>query len=130
MHVQRSCGYSMRPTLSIADIRTMVSTAKAISPDIVVIVDNCYGEFTEAEEPGAVGADVVVGSLIKSPGGTLATGAPHCTSIHDTVSTSARRAPCTFGMMFAGRMQLFISAFCCLPSAEAQTHILHSRRLS
>jgi cystathionine beta-lyase family protein involved in aluminum resistance len=74
-HIQRSCGYALRPTLTVAEIAAIVSAVRTVSPDIIVTVDNCYGEFTEAVEPGAVGADLVMGSLIKNPGGTLATGA-------------------------------------------------------
>lgn len=69
--LQRSKGYMNRPTLSVDDIGRAVSVVKAIS-DAYVVVDNCYGEFTEEREPTAVGADLIVGSLIKNPGGGMA----------------------------------------------------------
>ncbi|RMZ52040.1 hypothetical protein APUTEX25_001234 [Auxenochlorella protothecoides] len=72
--LQRSCGYADRPTLSLEDIRRAVQVIKAQSPRVVVAVDNCYGEFTDTAEPGAVGADLCMGSLIKNPGGTLVPG--------------------------------------------------------
>ncbi len=68
-HIQRSCGYALRPTLSVADIGRAVQIIKAQDPSVLVLVDNCYGEFTEELEPCAVGADLCMGSLIKNPGG-------------------------------------------------------------
>jgi cystathionine beta-lyase family protein involved in aluminum resistance len=70
--VQRSRGYASRPALSIAEIGTLVGRVRANSPSSIIVVDNCYSEFVELREPSAVGADVVVGSLIKNPGGGLA----------------------------------------------------------
>ncbi len=70
--IQRSKGYQTRPTLSVARIGELISFIKEIKPDIICMVDNCYGEFTETKEPSDVGADLVVGSLIKNPGGGLA----------------------------------------------------------
>ena len=70
--IQRSKGYQTRPSLSIARIETAIKCVKEVNPDIVVMVDNCYGEFVELLEPSDVGADMVVGSLIKNPGGGLA----------------------------------------------------------
>lgn len=70
--IQRSKGYQTRPTLSVARIGELISYVKEIKPDILCMVDNCYGEFTESLEPTDVGADLVVGSLIKNPGGGLA----------------------------------------------------------
>lgn len=70
--VQRSKGYLNRRTLSVAEIGELVKRVKAIAPDAVVTVDNCYGEFTDTVEPTAVGADLIVGSLIKNPGGGMA----------------------------------------------------------
>lgn len=72
MTIQRSKGYQTRPTLSVARIGELISFVKKIKPDILVMVDNCYGEFVETIEPSEVGADMVVGSLIKNPGGGLA----------------------------------------------------------
>ncbi len=70
--VQRSKGYLNRKTLSVAEIGELVSFVKSISPETYVAVDNCYGEFTEETEPTAVGADMIIGSLIKNPGGGMA----------------------------------------------------------
>ncbi|MCH5253733.1 MAG: methionine gamma-lyase family protein, partial [Lachnospiraceae bacterium] len=70
--IQRSKGYQTRPTLSVAGIGELIRFIKSIKPDVICMVDNCYGEFVETIEPGDVGADMVVGSLIKNPGGGLA----------------------------------------------------------
>lgn len=70
--IQRSKGYQTRPTLSVKRIGELISFIKAIKPDVICMVDNCYGEFVETMEPSDVGADMIVGSLIKNPGGGLA----------------------------------------------------------
>ena len=70
--IQRSKGYQTRPTLSVARIGELIAFVKSIKPDVICMVDNCYGEFVETIEPTDVGADMVVGSLIKNPGGGLA----------------------------------------------------------
>ena len=70
--IQRSKGYAVRPTFSVKKIGELISFIKKIKPEIICMVDNCYGEFVEAFEPSDVGADMVVGSLIKNPGGGLA----------------------------------------------------------
>ncbi len=70
--IQRSKGYQTRPTFSVAQIGELISFIKARRPDVICMVDNCYGEFVEIIEPSDVGADMVVGSLIKNPGGGLA----------------------------------------------------------
>lgn len=70
--IQRSKGYQTRPTLSVAAIGELIAFLKGIKPDLICMVDNCYGEFVELQEPSQVGADMVVGSLIKNPGGGLA----------------------------------------------------------
>lgn len=70
--IQRSKGYQTRPTLSVERIGELISFIKDIKPDVICMVDNCYGEFVERIEPTDVGADMVVGSLIKNPGGGLA----------------------------------------------------------
>lgn len=69
--IQRSKGYATRPTLSVEKIGELISFIKSIRPDVLCMVDNCYGEFVEAIEPTDVGADMAVGSLIKNPGGGL-----------------------------------------------------------
>ena len=70
--IQRSKGYATRPTFSVPQIGELIAFCKQIKPDVIVMVDNCYGEFVEAIEPSDVGADMTVGSLIKNPGGGLA----------------------------------------------------------
>ena len=70
--IQRSKGYGWRPTYSAKDIGALIEFVKEISPETICIVDNCYGEFVETEEPTAYGADLIAGSLIKNPGGGLA----------------------------------------------------------
>ena len=72
IEIQRSKGYDVRPTLSVDKIGEVIKFIKGIKPDVICMVDNCYGEFVEAIEPSQVGADMVVGSLIKNPGGGLA----------------------------------------------------------
>jgi len=70
--IQRSKGYATRPTFSVKQIGELIAFVKNIKPDVICMVDNCYGEFVETIEPSDVGADMVVGSLIKNPGGGLA----------------------------------------------------------
>lgn len=70
--IQRSKGYATRPTLSVGRIGELIAFIKAIKPEVICMVDNCYGEFVETIEPTDAGADLVVGSLIKNPGGGLA----------------------------------------------------------
>lgn len=70
--IQRSKGYATRPTLSVKRIGELISFVKSLKPDVICMVDNCYGEFVERSEPTDVGADMIVGSLIKNPGGGLA----------------------------------------------------------
>lgn len=70
--IQRSKGYQTRKTFSVSEIGELISFIKSIKPDVICMVDNCYGEFVETIEPSDVGADLVVGSLIKNPGGGLA----------------------------------------------------------
>lgn len=70
--IQRSKGYQMRPTFSVSQIGELIAFVKSVKPDVICMVDNCYGEFVETVEPSDVGADLTVGSLIKNPGGGLA----------------------------------------------------------
>lgn len=72
LYLQRSRGYSLRPALMITDLEALIAAAKAVNPGLIVLVDNCYGEFMEPNEPTAIGADLIAGSLIKNPGGGLA----------------------------------------------------------
>ncbi|MBP1999711.1 cystathionine beta-lyase family protein involved in aluminum resistance [Paenibacillus shirakamiensis] len=70
--IQRSRGYDWRSSFTVQDIKEMIKRVKQIKPDVIVFVDNCYGEFTEEHEPTQVGADLIAGSLIKNPGGGIA----------------------------------------------------------
>jgi len=70
--IQRSKGYATRPTFSVTQIGELIAFCKSVKPDVLIMVDNCYGEFVETIEPSDVGADMIVGSLIKNPGGGLA----------------------------------------------------------
>ncbi len=72
VHIQRSRGYDPRPSLTIEAIEELIATIRAVRRDVVVFVDNCYGEFVEKKEPTEVGADLIAGSLIKNPGGGIA----------------------------------------------------------
>ncbi len=88
---QRSKGYSTRSTLSVAEIGELPAIVKAHTPNAAVIVDNCYGEFVETLEPTQVGADLIVGSLIKNPGGGLAPMGGYVAGRHDLVEAAAMR---------------------------------------
>jgi cystathionine beta-lyase family protein involved in aluminum resistance len=89
--IQRSCGYSWRPSLSIDDIEKIVYLVKQQNPDTVCFVDNCYGEFTSDREPTAVGADLMAGSLIKNPGGTIVPTGGYIAGRSDLVEMAACR---------------------------------------
>ncbi len=89
--IQRSKGYQTRPSLSVARIGELIAFIKGIRPDILCMVDNCYGEFVEKMEPGDVGADMVVGSLIKNPGGGLAPIGGYIAGKRDCVENAACR---------------------------------------
>ena len=89
--IQRSCGYSWRSSLSIHNINKIIQLVKQRNPNIICFVDNCYGEFTETQEPTAVGADLMAGSLIKNPGGTIATTGGYVVGRADLVEAAACR---------------------------------------
>ena len=89
--IQRSCGYAWRPSLTIADIAKIVTLVKQQNPEIVCFVDNCYGEFVENCEPTAVGADLIAGSLIKNPGGTIVTAGGYIAGRADLVEAATCR---------------------------------------
>lgn len=90
-YIQRSRGYASRPTLSLDEIAAIARTAKDAQPDIVVMVDNCYGEFTQKQEPTQVGADLIAGSLIKNPGGGIAPTGGYIAGCADLVELCAHR---------------------------------------
>lgn len=89
--IQRSKGYATRPTLSVARIGELISFIKKIKPDVICMVDNCYGEFVETMEPTDVGADMAVGSLIKNPGGGLAPIGGYIAGTRECVENTAYR---------------------------------------
>ncbi len=89
--IQRSKGYQTRPTLSVDRIGELISFIKNIKPDVICMVDNCYGEFVETKEPSDVGADMVVGSLIKNPGGGLAPIGGYIAGTKECVENAAYR---------------------------------------
>lgn len=89
--IQRSCGYSWRQSLSISDIERIVKLVKQQNPDTVCFVDNCYGEFIEFLEPTAVGVDLMAGSLIKNPGGTIVTAGGYVAGKADLIEKACCR---------------------------------------
>ena len=89
--IQRSKGYATRPTLSVDRIGELIFFIKSIRPDVICMVDNCYGEFVERKEPLEVGADMIVGSLIKNPGGGLAPIGGYIVGRKDCVERAAYR---------------------------------------
>jgi cystathionine beta-lyase family protein involved in aluminum resistance len=91
VHIQRSCGYDWRPSLSIEEIEKIVRSVKQQNPDVICFVDNCYGEFIEEQEPTAVGVDLMAGSLIKNPGGTIATAGGYVAGRADLVEAACCR---------------------------------------
>lgn len=91
MMIQRSKGYATRDSLSVAQIAEMVKVIKGANPNVDVLVDNCYGEFVETLEPTQVGADLVVGSLIKNPGGGLAPTGGYMAGRRDLVEKASYR---------------------------------------
>lgn len=93
-YIQRSRGYSTRPSLTIEVIENITNAVREVSPESVVMVDNCYGEFVEKKEPCDVGADLVAGSLIKNPGGGIAPTGGYIAGRHDLVEKCAARMTC------------------------------------
>lgn len=89
--LQRSRGYAERKALSLEEIGVIAETVKSVNPQIAVMVDNCYGEFTDIREPGHVGADLMAGSLIKNPGGGLAPSGGYIAGKRELVQRAANR---------------------------------------
>ena len=94
VEIQRSKGYLTRPTFSVEQIGELIAFIKGIKPDIICMVDNCYGEFVEKLEPSDVGADLIVGSLIKNPGGGLAPIGGYIAGKQEYVDNAAYRLTC------------------------------------
>ena len=91
VYIQRSRGYELRPSLRIDEIERVVKIAKAKKPDVIVMVDNCYGEFVQTKEPTDVGADLIAGSLIKNAGGGIAQTGGYIAGRSDLVEKCAYR---------------------------------------
>ena len=91
VYIQRSRGYSLRPTLTIENIEEICKTVRSITDEPIIMVDNCYGEFTEEKEPCEVGADLMAGSLIKNPGGAIAPTGGYIAGKADLVEKCAYR---------------------------------------
>lgn len=93
-YIQRSRGYSLRPSFTVDVIGSIIAAAKDANPQILILVDNCYGEFVEEREPLAVGADLMVGSLIKNPGGGIASTGGYICGRADLIEKCADRLTC------------------------------------
>ena len=123
--IQRSRGYSQRDSLTIDKIAEAIRAVKEVSPDTVVMVDNCYGEFTEDREPTDVGADVFVGSMMKNLGSGFAVSGAYCVGRHDVIEDIAERfsAPCIGKELGANFNQLasLYKGFFMAPACVAST---------
>ncbi|MBO5322345.1 MAG: methionine gamma-lyase family protein [Clostridia bacterium] len=93
-YIQRSRGYSTRPSLTIFDIKEIIDAVKEVSPESIIMVDNCYGEFVEKQEPCEIGADIIAGSLIKNPGGGIAPTGGYIAGRKDLIEKCAYRLTC------------------------------------
>ncbi|MCH5352497.1 MAG: methionine gamma-lyase family protein [Acutalibacter sp.] len=116
IYIQRSRGYTLRPSLTVAEIEKIAEIAKCKAPDCIVMVDNCYGEFIERDEPVSHGADIMAGSLIKNPGGGIAPTGGYIAgkkelvelcSYRLTTPGTGRELGCTLGQ----NRELFLGAF-------------------
>lgn len=116
VYVQRSRGYSLRPSLFVEDIEKIAKIAKRKAPNCIVMVDNCYGEFVQKEEPVSRGADLMAGSLIKNPGGGVAPTGGYIAGRADLVESCSYRltTPGTgreIGATLGNNRELFMGAF-------------------
>lgn len=116
VYIQRSRGYSLRPSLTVAEVERLAALAKRKAPNCIVMVDNCYGEFVEREEPTAHGADLMAGSLIKNPGGGIAPTGGYIAGRKDLVELCSYRltTPGTgreLGCTLGHNRELFMGAF-------------------
>ncbi len=94
VYLQRSRGYSLRPALTVSNIRRIVEQTRTTNPDAVIMVDNCYGEYVEYDEPTDAGADLIIGSLIKNPGGGIAETGGYIAGKAELVEQCAYRLTC------------------------------------
>lgn len=116
IYIQRSRGYSLRPSLRIDDIKKIIAVARKKAPHAIIFVDNCYGEYVEKIEPVSVGADLMAGSLIKNAGGGIAPTGGYIAGRHDLVELCAYRltTPGTgreIGCTLNNNRELFMGAF-------------------
>ena len=116
VYIQRSRGYSLRPSLTVEEIERIVKIAKRRAPDCIVMVDNCYGEYVQKMEPTAVGADLMAGSLIKNPGGGIAPTGGYIAGRRDLIESCAYRltTPGTgreIGCTLGNNRELFMGTF-------------------
>ncbi len=93
-YIQRSRGYSLRPAFTVSDIKKMITAVKKGNPNAVIMVDNCYGEFVEEREPTDVGADIIIGSLIKNAGGGISRTGGYIAGRADLVELCSYRLTC------------------------------------
>lgn len=123
--IQRSRGYSSRPALTIEDIAEIVEVVRSVRPEVIIMVDNCYGEFAELREPTEVGADLAAGSLIKNPGGGIAPTGGYLVGRKDIIDKAAARltAPGIAGEVGAtlGQTRLMAQGFYFAPHTVQET---------
>lgn len=115
-YIQRSRGYSLRPAITIEQIEKICDTAKKANPDIIIMVDNCYGEFVDTKEPTEVGADLIIGSLIKNPGGAIARTGGYIAGKKDLVELCSYRLTCVgmgkeVGCTLSQNREMFLGFF-------------------
>lgn len=116
VYIQRSRGYSLRPSLFVEDVEKIAAVVKRRAPDCIVMVDNCYGEFVQRDEPVSHGADLMAGSLIKNPGGGIAPTGGYIAGRKDLVESCSYRltTPATgreIGATLGNNRELFLGAF-------------------
>lgn len=115
-YIQRSRGYSLRPAVTIDEIEKICRVAKESNPDIIIMVDNCYGEFVDTKEPTEVGADLIIGSLIKNPGGAIARTGGYIAGRKDLVELCSYRLTCVgmgkeVGCTLSQNREMFLGFF-------------------
>ena len=116
VYIQRSRGYSLRPSLKIEDIEMLCKAIRSVDTETVIMVDNCYGEFVETKEPCEVGADLVAGSLIKNPGGAIAPTGGYIAGKRELVEKCSYRLTCAgvgkeVGATLGHNRELFMGLF-------------------
>lgn len=115
-YIQRSRGYSLRPAFTVADIENMCEAVRKNNPDAIIMVDNCYGEFVEKKEPTQCGADIIIGSLIKNPGGGIAQTGGYIAGRKDLIELCSYRLTCVgmgkeVGCTLSHNKEMFMGLF-------------------